>query len=72
MATNNLKSTLIREGIKQAELARKANVSPGTVNKVCNNKLAVAPTTLNRLVATLNRLVGTEKYRVEDIVPNDN
>jgi transcriptional regulator with XRE-family HTH domain len=69
MATNNLKSTLVREGIKQAELARDSSVSSGTVNKVCNGRLTVAPTTRHRLVGALNRRIGSEKYRTEDIFP---
>ena len=70
MATNTLKSTLVGEGIKQAELARESGVAAGTVNKVCNKKLAVSPTTQNRLVGALNRKVGNEKYRAEDIFPS--
>lgn len=69
MASNELKAVLIKEGLKQSELAGEAGVSQGTVNKVCNGKLMPAPTTRNRLVAALNRLLKSEKYRVEDIFP---
>lgn len=69
MATNSLKATLVKEGIKQSELANAARVAPGTVNKICNGKMTAAPTTCNRLVAALNKLIGSEKYRVEDIFP---
>lgn len=70
MSDNFLKEVLVKEGITQAQLAREAGVSAGTVNKVCSRSRDVAPTTRNRLVVTLNRVIRSEKYRVEDIFPD--
>ena len=56
---NKLKTTLIREGITQASLARKINMSVGTINKICNNGLSGSPTTQNKIVKGINELVKT-------------
>ena len=66
MATNKLKNTLVKLGIKQSELARECNLSEGTISKVCNEKRTPAPTTMNKIVRALNKL-GDANYRVTEI-----
>ena len=68
MATNKLKKTLIEEGINQTELSRKAELSIGTINKVCNQKRDCAPTTRSKIVLGINKL-SDNIYKVEDIFP---
>jgi DNA-binding Xre family transcriptional regulator len=70
MSANNLRAILVREGFQQTELAQAAGVAAGTVNKVCGRHREVSLTMKNRLVAALNRLIGNDKYRVEDVFPD--
>ncbi len=69
MATNKLKDTLIKQGIKQVELAKESGISEGTINKLANNKRTPAPTTMNRIVKALNKL-SSVSYKVEEIFPD--
>jgi DNA-binding XRE family transcriptional regulator len=69
MSANNLRLILVKEGIKQTELAQAAGVAAGTVNKVCGRWREVSPTMQSRLVVALNRRVSADKYRVEDVFP---
>jgi len=68
MAKNDLKKILQKEGILQAELARKSGVSAGTINRLCSKKRAVTPTTQAKIIKALNQLTD-KKYGVYDIFP---
>lgn len=68
MARNNLRAILIDEGVTQAELSRKSNLSAGTINKVCNQKRSPSPTTVSKIVKSLNNLAG-KKYDNDDVFP---
>lgn len=69
MASNKLKDTLVKLGVKQVELAKESGVSEGTINKIANNKRTPAPTSMNRIVRALNKL-AQENFRVKEIFPN--
>ena len=64
---NILKDVLTKEGLTQATLAKSANMSTGTVNKICNNSRTGAPSTQHLLVKTLNKLIKEEKYNHKEI-----
>lgn len=65
---NLLKSTLTEIGFSQAELARAAGLSERTINKACNN-IQVNARSKRKIRDGLNKLVGEDKYQVEDIFP---
>jgi hypothetical protein len=70
MATNNLDTTLQKEGITSNQLAARCGLSKSTVKSVFMKKRTVAPSTQARLVLTLNNLSKSKKdYTVEDIFP---
>ncbi|MES2328138.1 MAG: helix-turn-helix transcriptional regulator [Bacteroidota bacterium] len=65
-----LKVILEEEGIKQSELSRESGISTTTINKICTRNLggtSVSPTTKGKLVKSLNKLVGKEKYKATGI-----
>jgi len=73
MASNTLKKILQEEGITQADLHKHSGVSTTTINKVCNQKRTVAPTTQSKLIIALNKLTrmikgdGAKQYSREEI-----
>ena len=66
MARNKLKGTLEKEGITQAQLSKKSNVSSGTINKLCNGNRVVSPTTQAKILKALISLAG-KNYSKKDI-----
>ncbi len=71
MAKNLLKETLVKEGVKQTDLAKESAISPATINRLCNEKRGVSPTFQSRIVNALNKLTTSgAKYLVKDIFPN--
>jgi transcriptional regulator with XRE-family HTH domain len=58
MARNKLKQILQDEGITQAQLSAKSGVSAGTINKVCNGRRPVSPTTQAKIIKALISLAG--------------
>jgi transcriptional regulator with XRE-family HTH domain len=68
MASNKLKQVLTEEGITQTELAFKSSVSIGTINRVCNKKRNVSPTTRHKILKALNSL-AENNYAIHDIFP---
>ena len=66
---HKLKSILVNEGITQAELSRESGVGLGTINRVCNNRRTIAPTTRSKLLKALNTLAD-DVYELADIFSN--
>ena len=66
MPTSKLRRILEDEGITQTQLSAKSGVSAGTVNKVCNGKRAVTPTTQAKLIKALISLAG-KNYDRKDV-----
>lgn len=65
-----LKQIIEEEGISQAELSRESNISTTTINKICNRNLnggEVSPTTKGKIAKGINKLVGIQKYKPQDI-----
>jgi transcriptional regulator with XRE-family HTH domain len=58
MARSKLREILEKEGITQAQLSAKSGVSSGTINKVCNAKRSVSPTTQAKIMKALISLAG--------------
>jgi transcriptional regulator with XRE-family HTH domain len=67
MRQNKLKEILTKEGFRQSELSQKSELSLGTINKICSQKRFAAPTTLNRIINSLNSMIGKQKYTVEQV-----
>ncbi len=76
MATNNLKTILQDEGLKQSELKTHGGcpLCIATINRTANGKETPAPTSLVKIVRALNRAIivagGTRQYEVLDVFPN--
>ena len=68
MAKNNLQKTLTEEGLSQAQLAREANLSIGTVNRIAKGRKDGAPRTNHAILKALSRLVDKD-LDYEDIFP---
>lgn len=65
-----LKAIIEEEGITQAELSRVSAVSTTTINKICRKTLEtskVSATTKGKLVKAINKILGTQTYKVQDI-----
>ncbi len=68
VAVNKLKQILNDEGLSQAELARETGVSTSTINRVCQQRKAVAPRTQTRLTIGVTKLSQNGKeYTVKEI-----
>ena len=70
MAHNNLKELLEKEGIKQIDFAKEINLSPGTINRVCNQTYAPAPTTKYKMLKGLLSLTDNQ-YTLQNIFPTN-
>ncbi len=70
MGENHLKEVMEKEGVYQAELARKCGLSVGTVNRACNMKRSLAPTTRHKIIRALNDLSGNN-YDHDEIFFSD-
>jgi len=68
MAKNKLRQILQNEGITQTQLSAKSSVSSGTVNKLCNGKRSVSPTTQAKILKGLISLAG-KNYDRKDVFP---
>ena len=66
---NNLKSTLIAEGITQEDLAKAAGVTTRTVGKACNN-VRVSGRTKRKIIKGLNEIGNQGPYSMIIIFPN--
>lgn len=66
MAYNCLQEKLDSHGLSQVELSKSADLSTGTINKVCTRARTPAPRTRTKIVMGLNRLANTD-YQVGDI-----
>lgn len=69
MATNDLKKLLIEEGLSQVELSKASGISEGTVNKVCNKRRSLAPTSMFKILKGMNDL-AENPYSITDIFPS--
>ena len=63
MARTKLKQILENEGISQAQLAQRSKISAGTINKLCNHKRLVTPTTQAKIMKALISLAGRNYER---------
>ena len=66
MAGSKLRQILQDEGITQTQLSAKSGVSAGTINKVCNSKRSVTPTTQAKIIKALISLAG-KNYDRKDV-----
>lgn len=65
-----LKQIIEEEGISQAELSRESGISTTTINKICTKNLNggnISPTTKGKITKAVNKIVGTQKYKPQDI-----
>src|SRR5207253_1821675 len=65
-----LKQLIEEEGISQAELSRESRISTTTINKICTKNLNggnVSPTTKGKLTKAINKILGSQKYKIQDI-----
>lgn len=68
MAKNNLDTVLAKEGITANQLAARTNLAASTVKSLFLKKRSVAPSTQERLVASLNFL-SKKSYSVQEVFP---
>lgn len=72
MARNNLRVILINEGIRETELARRANLSAQTVARVASQTKSVAPVTRTKILKGLNGFSArTKHYTFQDVFPEE-
>jgi transcriptional regulator with XRE-family HTH domain len=70
MATCNLKSILDKEGISQADLARKTGIASGTIYKYTGESRTPSLRTANKIVKALNSFPNISKqYELKEIFP---
>lgn len=69
VATNNLKTILVQEGIRQTELARATGLSVSMIGRMCNCRANGAPVTQGKVTSGVNKLIGADRYRREDLYP---
>ena len=65
-----LKQIIEEEGISQAELSRESGISTTTINKICTKNLnggTISPTTKGKITKAINKIVGDQKYKSQDI-----
>ncbi len=67
---NSLRKILTNEGLTQAEVARAAGISHGTISKVYHQKRRPSIVTIMRIVNAVNRL-AYEHYKVEEVFPEE-
>ena len=60
LKSNSLKQVLIKHGLSQTELAKHANLSIGTINKICAMKYNASPKTQSRILISLSQLTGKD------------
>jgi predicted transcriptional regulator len=66
--TNNLKTILEREGVRQIDFSKAVDIAYGTINKICLCKMNPSPTTKNKIVKGLNEYIMKE-FLLEDVFP---
>jgi len=64
---NNLLEILTKEGITQATLAKESDLASGTINRYCSKSKSPTLVNQNKIVNTINKIVGREKYSLHDI-----
>jgi transcriptional regulator with XRE-family HTH domain len=65
-----LKEIIGEEGISQALLSKESGVSITTINKICTRNLngtKISITIKGKLAKTINRLIGKDTYKINEI-----
>ena len=66
---NNLRLILLREGTTQAEIARRATLSSGTVARISRNASNPSEVTIAKILKALNELAHRE-YKIAEVFPD--
>jgi len=69
---NKLNKILIKELIKKVQLTRSTGLSSSTISNICNHKGNPTDITKGTIVKAVNNIISKEKYKLEDIFPENN